>query len=269
LVTPDPGAVRADAARRLLRERLTSRVGHEGVAIGTFLIELPAPATIRALAMAGFSFVVIDMEHSTIDLPQAAALLSEARACGLPALVRVPDDRLSAIGNVLDAGANGVMIPHVDSVDAARAAVARARFAPLGERGFSPLTLFDALDEPQATMNRRQSLILQIEGRDGIPHAAEIGGMPGVDGVFVGPYDLAESLGTPSDIESEAVLEAASAIARSLPEERLAGIYMDDPRRSVGWAQRGFTFQCISFDGRMLLERARDIVRASSGEAAR
>ena len=257
---------RAESARQAVEQRLTSHGLRNGLAIGTFLIELPTPAAVRSLALAGFSFVVIDLEHSTLDLTAVGTLLSEARACGFPAIVRVPVDRLSTIGNVLDAGASGVMVPHVDNVEAARAAVAHARFAPLGERGFSPLTLLRTLEHPQAALNEAQLLVVQIEGREGIRNAAEIGRLAGIDVVFVGPYDLAESLGTPSDIGSRAVIEAAASIASSLPPGVRGGIYMDDPRRSKSWAAAGFSFQCINFDGQMLLDRAREVVRVANNQ---
>lgn len=265
---PRAGEQRARAAReRVGRSLLTfgeqRTAGPDAVMIGTFLIELPSVATVRTLAMAGFSFVVIDVEHSALDIAGIEPLLSEARACGLGALVRVPGDRLSLIGNVLDAGANGVMVPHVNAVEQAREVVSRARFAPIGERGFSPLTLIGSIDHPQAQLNEGQLVILQIEGRAGVLNASAISRVEGVDGIFVGPYDLAEALGTPSDISSPAVLSAADEIARDLSADRLLGIYMDDPRMSVSWAARGFRLQCVSFDGQMLLHRAREVVNAT------
>jgi len=243
------------------RERLARQ--DAGAIVGTFLIELPNVATIRILAMAGFSFVVVDLEHSTLNLATAEPLLAEARACGLSTLVRVPPDQLSLIGNALDAGANGVMVPHVDSVEQAERVVRHARFAPVGERGFSPLTIARSLDTPQSALNRGQIVVVQIEGRAGIANAGDIANVAGIDAVFVGPYDLAEALGTPSDIDSVAVMDAAERIARSVPEGGLVGIYMDDPAKSTGWAKRGFRLQCVSFDGQMLANRAREVIRAT------
>lgn len=265
------GDERAAAARHRVgqsllsfRERLTR---HEaGAIVGTFLIELPTVATIRILAMAGFSFVVIDLEHSTLTLAAAEPLLAEARACGLSTLVRVPPDHLSLIGNALDSGANGVMVPHVDSVEQAKRVVRHTRFAPIGERGFSPLTITRSLDEPQSAMNHGQIVVVQIEGQAGLANAGAIASIAGIDAVFVGPYDLAEALGTPSDIDSPAVLEAAEKVARSVPKDRLVGIYMDNPAKSAAWLKRGFRLQCVSFDGQMLANRAREVIRATEGE---
>lgn len=238
------------------------------VVVGTFIIELPAPATIRVLALSGFDFVVLDLEHSMLDLAGVEPLLAEARASGIATLVRVPADRLSAISNVLDAGATGVMVPHVDGADRAREVVAHARFAPLGERGYSPLTFLTALTDPQRVANRDQVVVVQIEGVEGIRNAREIGSVPGIDGVFAGPYDLAESLGTPSDISGAAVAEAARRIADALPPPVRLGIYMDDPSHSAEWARRGFTLQCIGYDAQLLRHRASSIIQTVRESAA-
>ena len=80
--------------------------------------------------------------------------------------------------------------------------------------------------------------------------------MPGVDGVFVGPYDLAEALGRPGDVDGPEVRRAAEQVAAELQGPAMLGIYVDDPRRSAGWAQRGFRLQCVSFDSRLLLAGA-------------
>lgn len=132
---------------------------------GTFLIELPSVSTVRVLALAGFSFVVLDMEHSAFGVPELVPLLSEARAVGILPIVRVPDGSPATISRVLDTGAAGVMVPQITTADEARAVVAAARFAPQGNRGFSPLTIFDALGTPQLDVNDTTLVIVQVEGR--------------------------------------------------------------------------------------------------------
>ena len=111
----------------------------ERVLRGTFLIELPTPVTVRALALAGFDFAVLDLEHSTIGVEGLPGLIAEARAVDLPVLVRVWANEPALVGKVLDAGANGVMVPHVATPEAAARAVRAARWAPRGERGVAPL----------------------------------------------------------------------------------------------------------------------------------
>lgn len=235
---------------------------------GTFLIELPCPATVRAIALAGFDFVILDLEHSAFTLETLPGLITEARACQLVSIVRIPAGQLGLIGNVLDLGANGVMVPHISTAQQAQDVVVKARFAPLGRRGFSPLTIFDPLSDPQTQLNQETVVILQIEGQEGLSNAAAIASTEGVDAVFVGPYDLAESVGTPSDIDSPAVLDGITAIAAAVGDGTLLGLYFDDPAKSTTWATRGFRLQCIGFDGQMLLARARTVMRTAQGSAA-
>ena len=256
-----------DSAARMREHLLQGEAVHtrEGVAaLGTFIIELPTPATVRAIALAGFDFVIIDLEHSSMSLDTVEQLISEARGCGLTCLVRVPNDQPSLIGRVLDVGANGVMVPHVSTAAEAAAVVAQARFSPEGQRGFSPLTMFSALNCPQQQLNDACLVIVQIEGKEGLSNAGPIAATAGVDAVFVGPYDLAESLGTPSDITSPEVLSAVASIAADVPRQVLLGIYMDDPGKSQFWRDEGFLLQCIGYDGQMLYERAREVLRLVS-----
>jgi len=245
----------AEALR--LGERLRRKAAR-GLALGTFVIELPAPATLSTLALAGFDFVVLDLEHSAIDFSRLEQLIFAAHAAGLPALVRTWGEDTGRIGKVLDMGANGIMAPHVDTPQRARAIVEQARFAPLGHRGFSPLTQFDALREPLRTLSQTAFVVIQIEGRKALDRVSQIAAVPGIDSVFVGPYDLALSLDvTPG---SPQVFAAAERVRAAVPEDVGMGIYLDDPAKSGTWAARGFSLQCVSFDGRMLAKGARAIV---------
>lgn len=261
----NPAFVDSENASRLAEmQRLGDvlrRKTRAGFALGTFVIELPAPATLTALALAGFDFVVIDMEHSTLELPAVQGLILAGQAAGLAVLVRPCGEDAGLAGRILDAGANGLMMPRVDTAERARAIVNEARFPPIGGRGFSPLMRYDALRQPLRELNDSTFLVLQIEGREAVANAAAIAAVPGIDAVFVGPYDLALSLGVPPG--SEVVRETAVKLAASLPREIGLGIYVDDPARCGEWAARRYALQCLSFDGRMLSGAARGLVDAA------
>ena len=228
-----------------------------GFALGTFLIELPTAATLSAMALAGYDFVVLDLEHSSVDFSTLESLISAANANGLAALVRPFGDDPGVIGKILDMGAHGVMAPHVDSPERARAVVEQARFKPRGSRGFSPLTKFDSLKAPLQSLDDGTYVVVQIEGKEALRKVTEIAAVPGIDAVFVGPYDLALSLGVPPG--SPEVFEAATRMGKSVPKKLGLGLYVDDPRTCGDWVARRFALQCVSFDGRMLANGMREV----------
>jgi 2-keto-3-deoxy-L-rhamnonate aldolase RhmA len=236
-----------------LREKVVS-----GLALGAFVIEFPVPATLNALALAGFDFVVVDMEHSTVDFSLLEKLIAAGHAAGLPTLVRPWGVEAGLIGKVLDMGANGIMAPRVESPAVARAIVEQARFPPVGNRGFAPLTKYDSMREPLQTLDDATFLVVQIEGRQALESISEIAAIPGIDAVFVGPYDLALSLGVPPG--SPQVYAAAEQLSKSVPRNVALGIYVDDPSKCTEWAARRFSLQCVGFDGRMLASGARAVV---------
>ncbi|MEX2148594.1 MAG: aldolase/citrate lyase family protein [Steroidobacteraceae bacterium] len=245
-------------ARNLLMGSELRRRAGTGFALGSFVIESPTPATVSALALADFDFLVLDMEHSAIDFTRLELLLTAAHAAGIPALVRPWGEDGGLIGKALDMGASGVMVPHVDSADRARAVVAQARYAPMGSRGLCPHTGYDSLREPLRALDEATYVVIQIEGREAIDRIGDIAAVPGIDAVFVGPYDLAMSLGVPPG--SPEVNAAADRLAEKLPNGPTLGIYVDDPARCADWSARRFALQVVSFDGRMLANAARAVV---------
>lgn len=248
------------AASLLLGGALRAKV-RSGLAIGTFVIDIPDPSTLTTVAVAGFEFAVLDMEHSPVDFGRLGVLLDAGRAAGLPMLVRPWGTDSGLIGKILDMGAHGIMVPHVGTPERAREVVEQARFAPLGKRGFSPLTKFDSLAEPLRALDESTYVVVQIEGRDAIDRVSEIAAVPGIDAIFVGPYDLALSLDVPPG--SKEVVFAAERVAKAVPTELGVGIYVDDPASVGAWRSRGFSLQCVSFDGRMMASGARSVVTAA------
>lgn len=251
------GAGPSRIAENLTRGASLRRKAASGWALGTFLIEFPAPGIMSSLALAGFDFVVLDMEHSSTGFQRLESLITAGHAAGLATLVRTWGNETGLIGKVLDMGAHGIMAAHIDSPESARDIVAQARFGPAGQRGFSPISPFDALRHPLEELSDATYVICQIEGASALKRAGEIGRVPGVDAIFVGPYDLALSMGVPPG--SEAVFQAAERIASEVPADRALGLYVDDPARCGEWASRRFAVQCVSFDGRMFANGARQV----------
>ena len=257
----NPRHVRNAGARKLgesllLGESLRQRTA-SGFALGTFLIELPTSGVVTSIALAGFDFIVLDMEHSASDFATLEPLVLAARAAGVATLVRTWGEDSGLIGKALDLGISGIMASHVETPERAREIVEQARYAPRGHRGFSPLTKYDALSEPLSSLGEATYVVIQIEGRRALERVAKIAAVPGIDAVFVGPYDLALSMGVPPG--SDQATAAAEKIAKQVPTQVALGIYIDDPESCGDWAARRFALQCVSFDGRMLSLGARSV----------
>ena len=157
----------------------------------------------KILVRAGFDWLLIDLEHSPIDWSCAAALVDTVAEAGAVPIVRVPEGTHSYIKRALDAGAWGIMVPMVNTVEQARAAIAAAKFPPTGTRSvgsFVPMLSFDATtSEYVERANDELLVVLQIESPQGIAHLAEICRLPGCDVVFIGAFDLWQHLPCQAD----------------------------------------------------------------------
>ncbi|MGB2711001.1 MAG: aldolase/citrate lyase family protein, partial [Conexibacter sp.] len=158
----------------------------------------------------------------------------------------------------------------------AAAIVAASRYAPLGRRGLAPLVRhrFGDPNERRPAHERLDEellVILQIEGREGIAQAGEIAALAGVDMVFVGPYDLSQSLGIPGQIADARVLDAGAEIAAAVAPHARLGVFVGDPVAAPAWAQLGVTLFAASTDGQVLLggyATLRERWRTAVGEGA-
>ena len=189
--------------------------------VGTF-VKTNAVQVLEVLALAPMHFVVIDAEHAPLDRGDIDLLVLAGRAAGLPVLVRVADTSAAGIGSVLDVGAAGLLLPHVDSAGQARELVARTRCLG-GQRGFSSSTRaagYGTLAMAAAVQAVDRCFVMaQIESAAAVDAAEAIAAVDGVDGLFVGRADLALSFGE-VDSRSARVLAATQ---RVLDVARAAG----------------------------------------------
>ena len=218
--------------------------------------------SVEIMAFAGFDFVVLDMEHA---FPAVYPHIVMASGRGVAPLVRVPDHGASTIQRVLDAGAAGVLVPHVDDAVQAAGAAAAVRFPPHGTRGSggtSRAARWGLLDRAayQQFGNTDALCIAQLESRAAMANAADILAVPGVDAVFVGAADLALESGLPAghpDIRAmvDGVLGAAKAEGK--PVGWAVG---SDPAAARNAFARGFGFVVMGNDLSMLAETASALV---------
>lgn len=189
---------------------LKSRMRNGDRLIGTF-VKTPAYELIEVLAKSGLDFICLDAEHAPFDRARTDACLAVAHALGLPTLVRVPSAEPSGILAALDSGATGVVVPHVFSAVKA-ADIARAGHYGHGGRGYAGSTRsagFATQKMPDILSKGSEETIViaQIEEPEGVDAAADIAAIDGIDGLFVGPADLAVCYGA-SDMNAPVVRDA-------------------------------------------------------------
>ncbi|MCQ8186749.1 HpcH/HpaI aldolase family protein [Streptomyces rugosispiralis] len=238
-----------------------------GGRIGTWT-KLPALESVQIAAHAGFDFVVVDQEHAPLDLRTAYELITVAAALGTTPLVRVADGAPSGIQRLLDAGAAGVLIPHVDTVEQARDAVAAVRFPPVGRRGAGGTSRagrwgLRSREEYLAT-GEDALCVPQIESREAVGNAAAIAAVDGVDALFVGAADIGlDVAAAPSAPE---VTELCGAALRAAHEAGIpCGAATATARGAAALLAQGFDFVVVSNDTSMLAEAASSVVHTIRG----
>jgi 4-hydroxy-2-oxoheptanedioate aldolase len=189
--------------KNILRERMET-----GEPIyGTF-VTITDPAMVELVALAGFDYAIIEMEHAGMNLETMQNHLRAAQARGIGSLVRVPVNEEHEILRVLESGADGVFVPHVATREDAERAVRGARYAPLGGRGIYDNTRagdFSAhglggYKEYTDAANRNVVLVVLIEDKEGVENAEAIAAVPGIDVIVLGPADLSYSIGQPGSV---------------------------------------------------------------------
>jgi 2-keto-3-deoxy-L-rhamnonate aldolase RhmA len=195
-----------------------------------------APTAIEVLAAVDLQFVYIDGEHGSFDWRDVEAACIAAERHGLTPIARVPDRSSGTITGFLDRGVRGIVAPHVESVDEARAVTAATYFAPLGSRSFGAgRPEYGHVDSRKAYMhecNATVSVCLMIESAAGLAIAGELAALPGVDYMSFGMLDLAQSLGHPGDSAHPEVKAAAEDASRRI---RAAGIPVREDFMNYVW----------------------------------
>lgn len=172
---------------------------------------LNSPPVLELLAAAGFDWILIDTEHSASEVPDVVAQLQVLAAFEVSALVRPAWSDPVLIKRLLDAGAQTLLVPYIETADAAAAAVAATRYPPAGGRGVSSGSRaagYGRLTDYLRTADDEICVLVQIETVRGLDNLEAIAGVPGVDGVFIGPNDLAASMGLIGDATHPSVLAA-------------------------------------------------------------
>jgi 4-hydroxy-2-oxoheptanedioate aldolase len=219
----------------------------------------------EALAGCGFDWMLIDTEHSTVDLTTVKAMLQAAAPYPTQTIVRPGWNDAVEIKRLLDAGAMSILVPYVQSAEEAARAVSAVRYPPQGTRGVAGITRasrYGAVDGYLSRANDEICLLVQVETAEALRNIEAIAAVDGVDGIFVGPADLAASMGHPGNPAAPEVKAAIlDAIARIRSCGKPAGILSLDPEFLQQAVAAGSLFTAVDVDQAILLRGARALAK--------
>ncbi len=223
----------------------------------------------RVLARLEFDWLTLDLEHSPIDWSQAAMIFAAVADAGGVPLARVPKGSHDHIKRVLDAGAWGIVVPMVDTVEEAKIAIAAAKYPPTGNRslggGMHSLNFGCTAGEYYQRANDEILVVLQTESPRGVANANEIYRLPGVDAIFVGPVDLRAQMRKPDGTEAtneefEATLQRIIDIGKQAGTP--TGMHVMEPEAAHARAKQGMQFIAVGSELRYMTERAQQVHKA-------
>jgi 4-hydroxy-2-oxoheptanedioate aldolase len=189
-----------------------------GVALGVGIVQGRTVDIAQLMKTCGFDWLFLDLEHGALSLDDAAQIAVAANAIGISPLVRVPIGGYGIATRILDTGAMGIVMPHVENAEEARALVDACRFTPIGHRGigggipqfgYNSVNLGEAVEE----LNRSMLITVMVETPEAISRADEIAAVEGVDTVMIGTNDLALALGVPQQFGHQRVVEAYETVS--------------------------------------------------------
>jgi 2-keto-3-deoxy-L-rhamnonate aldolase RhmA len=214
--------------KRSFRQALLER----RVTLGTWL-QINNATAAEVLSNAGYDWIAVDIEHTDIDDASLVALLRGMYGRGAAPLARVTHNDVMAIRRALDMGAEGVLVPFVSTAAEARQVVAAAKYPPLGVRGFSFCRANNWGVDFQAdarTANAETAVLVMIESRAGVENIEAILQIEGLDGAFIGPYDLSGSYGIPGQTQEPVVQDACRKVVRACEQAgKAAGLLVAQP----------------------------------------
>lgn len=222
---------------------------------GSFIVEFATPGIGHILKASGCDFVLFDMEHSGFSIETVKQSVRYFEAAGVRMIVRVPSKDYDHIARVCDMGAEGIMLPMVNSSEEVRMILDSLKYVPEGKRGVALGVAHDnyrnvgTVSERLTAANRRTTLFCQIETVEGVENADAIASMDGVDCLWVGHFDLSVSLGTPGDFRNKVFIDAIATVAAATKKHGKAlGRLVPNVETGIEYNKLGFDFICYSGD---------------------
>jgi 2-keto-3-deoxy-L-rhamnonate aldolase RhmA len=225
-----------------------------------------SPEIARTFAAAGFDYVFIDMEHGSYDLETAQDMIAAATGSGITPIVRVGELLYSLVARLLDAGAQGIILPRVEDPKILEEALSWMRFPPMGKRGYGVNTTmigyeshgFKAIIEH---LNDNTLSVVQFETKLAMERADELLSLSGLDIAMVGPADLSIALGIPGEFDHPLLVSTVEKLIEQCNDHGVVpGIQTRSTAMAKAWVERGMRFVGAGAEHALLLEKAKETV---------
>ena len=232
---------------------LKNKLKNNKLTIGSWIM-MNDPISIEVMALAGFEWLAVDIEHTSISLEATENLIRTIQANDMKALVRVSKNDEVVIKKVLDMGADGIVVPMICSKEDAHQAVSYAKYPPIGKRGvglYRASCYGTKFEEYKRWVEEELVVIAQIEHIDAVKNIDEILKVDGIDGTLIGPYDLSGSIGYPGDFERDDVKDAIQKVLDKCKEHNIpSGFHVVDtkPEKLKLKIDQGCTFLAYGID---------------------
>jgi 2-dehydro-3-deoxyglucarate aldolase/4-hydroxy-2-oxoheptanedioate aldolase len=222
--------------------------------IGNFIVEFATPGIGHILKAAGMDFAFFDMEHSGFSFETLKSAVRYFEAAGIPTITRVPALENDMLARACDMGAEGLLAPMISTPAQAKAMVDSVKYYPAGKRGVGLQMAHDnyraaPVAEALNAANERTAVVCLIETAEGAENVDAIAAVPGVDGLWVGHFDLSVSLGIPGEFSNPKFLAAVDRIiAAAKKHNRFLGRLVPNVEQGITFYKQGFDFICYSGD---------------------
>ena len=221
-------------------------------ALGSF-VTCNSPDFVEILALAGFDFIVIDNEHGPMGQESSQHLIRAAELRGITPIVRIPDSAESTILHILDVGAHGIQVPQVNDRETAQAIVRYSKYSPLGRRGVAFPRSADYgltdLDKYFSCANSQTMIVSHCENTACLENLDDICQIPEIDVIFLGPYDLSQSMGITGQVTHPRIREAAEKVVTATRKYgKVAGIFAGTGAIAKERAAQGFQYITVGMD---------------------
>lgn len=249
----------------MFKNQLKQKLKQGEVVLGCF-VNCAYPAFIEICGHAGFDFAVIDLEHGPLHTLVAEDLCRAADCVELAAIIRVRKNDAPQIQRALDIGSAGVQVPQIETKVDAEAVVRGAKYSPLGRRGISFYTrsgiYASAGTQITDQLNEESLIVVHVEGKRGIDNIQEIVSVPHIDAIFLGPYDLSQSLGIPGQVQDPRVVELMKTAVQTIRNAgKAAGTFADTPEVAKQWIDAGVQYVTLGVDVGIFLRACQSLVK--------